>query len=244
MTRRIRYREIADDLQRRVARGEFAPGDLLPSEAMLSQEYRVSRVTVRRALERLRDAGLVDARQGLGWFVAVTPLRQSLARLSTIESQLAAAGIDTERKVLDFAYVATPARLRRTLAGDQVLRVTRLNLADGRPFAVVTVWCPADLGAHVSRADVERATFYELLGLPLGGATQSIAADAAGPREAALLAVPDGSPVLRCERVTRDATGRVVLVSEHVFPGYRTEFVVELPDPDQSIAPSGLRLVE
>jgi GntR family transcriptional regulator len=56
--------------------------------------------------------------------------------------------------------------------------------------------------------------------------------------------VPVGSPVLRCERITRALDGNPVLVSEHVFPGHRTEFVVELSQVEPSISPSGLRLVE
>ena len=91
---------------------------------------------------------------------------------------------------------------------------------------------------------MERSPFYELLDVPLSGATQTIGADAATPEEATLLGVPAGSPVLRCERVTSGTDGRTVLVSRHVFPAHRTEFVVDLPFADQSIAPSGLRLVD
>jgi GntR family transcriptional regulator len=108
----------------------------------------------------------------------------------------------------------------------------------------VTVWCRADLGQRLSRADVERSPFYELLDVPLAKAVQTIAADAAGDLDARLLGVPTGSPVLRCRRVTSDAEGTSVLVSEHLFPAHRTEFVVELPSAEPSIAPSGLRLVE
>jgi GntR family transcriptional regulator len=242
--RTIRYQQIADELRARVSGGTYAPGRVLPSEAELSAEFDASRVTVRRALELLRDSGLVDARQGFGWFVATSPLRQSLGRLSTIESQMEADGLLPERKILEFAFVAANHRIRRLLGVDQVLRVKRLNLADGQPFAVVTVWCPAELGQHLSRHDVERSPFYELLTTPLGGATQTIGADAAEVGDAALLGVPAGSPVLRCDRVTMDETGRAVLVSEHVFPAHRTEFVVDLPHAERSIAPSGLRLVD
>lgn len=242
--RTIRYREIAADLKHRVDRGEFGIGRLLPSEAELSAAYDASRVTVRRALEVLREDGILDARQGFGWFVAVDPLRQSLGRLTTVEAQLAEWGMVAERRILEFAFVAADARVRAVLGCDQVLRVGRLNLADGQPFARVTVWCPADLAAELSRADVERAPFYELLPVPLGGATQTIGAAAASPADARLLEVPAGSPVLRCERVTCDEDGRPVLLSVHVFPGHRTEFVVDLPSSTQSIAPTGLRLVE
>jgi GntR family transcriptional regulator len=242
--RTIRYRQIAADLRRRVEAGEFGGGRVLPSEADLSDAYAASRVTVRRALEVLRDEGLLDARQGFGWFVQSDLLRQRLGRLSTIEDQLAASGITAERRVLDFAFVPAEARVRRVLGTEQVLRVRRLNLADGEPFARVTVWCPASLGDRLSRADVERSPFYELLPVPLGGATQTIAAVAASAADANLLDIPVGSPVLRCERVTTNLEGQAVLMSVHVFPGHRTEFVVDLPQAERSIAPSGLRLVE
>jgi GntR family transcriptional regulator len=242
--REIRYRSIAEDLRRRVGTGEFAAGRTLPSEAALSAEYEASRITVRKALELLRDEGLVDARQGFGWFVAVDPLRQSLGRLGTIEAQLAESGVRSERRILDFGFVPATPRVRSVLGAATVLEVRRLNMADDEPFARVTVWCPEDLGAHLSRADVERAPFYELLDVPLGGAVQTIGAALADERDAALLEVPVGSPVLRCERVTSGRDGRAVLVSEHVFPGHRTQFVVDLPVAERSIAPTGLRLVD
>ena len=108
----------------------------------------------------------------------------------------------------------------------------------------MTVWCPEEHGARLSRADVERAPFYELLDEPLGGAVQTIGAAVVDPVDAGLLEVPRGSPVLRCERITSTRTGRPVLLSEHVFPAHRTEFVVDLPMAERSIAPTGMRLVE
>jgi len=242
--RTIRYRAIADELRRRVEAGEFAAGRLLPSESELSAAHSASRITVRKALELLRDEGLVDARQGLGWFVATDPLRQVLGRLGTVEAQLLASGIESERRVLDFAVVDAPPRVRQVLGVKRVLEVRRVNLADGEPFARVTVWCPRRLAAGLRRADVERSSFYELLDEPLGGAVQTIGAAAAGPEDAELLQVPVGSPVLVCERTTMSLDGEPVLLSVYIFPGHLTEFVVDLPHADVSIAPSGLRLVE
>jgi GntR family transcriptional regulator len=242
--RQTRYHQIADELRAGVDAGEYGTGRLLPSEAELSTRFRASRVTVRRALEVLRDEGLVDSRQGFGWFVATDPVRQSLGRLGTIESQLAAEGVESMRKVIDFRFIRAPSRARRLLGAETVLRVRRLNLANGEPFALVTVWCPEQYGAELSRADVERSPFYELIDVPLGGAVQTIGAGAASAAEAELLGVPEGSPVLRCERVTRSQDDVPVLVSEHVFPSHLTEFVVDLPHAEASIAPTGLRLVE
>ena len=55
--------------------------------------------------------------------------------------------------------------------------------------------------------------------------------------------VPVGAPLLKCQRITTDGAGRPVLMSEHVFPAHRTEFVVDLPGAAPSTLPSGLRLV-
>ena len=240
----MRYQEIAAELRSRLAGGSLAPGRLLPSEAELGAAYAASRITVRRALDVLREEGLVESRQGLGWMVAGDPVRQSLGRLGTIEAQLADAGVDSQRQILDFGFVKARPEVLAVLGTKRVLEVRRVNLADGAPFARVTVWCPEHLAKGLSLADVERSPFYELLDLELGGATQTIGAAVASGEDAELLQVKSGSAVLVCHRTTRSADGAAVLYSEHVFPAHRTEFVVDLSHADRSIAPSGLRLVE
>lgn len=242
--RTIRYQVIADDLRRRVTDEEFPAGCLLSSESELSTEYSASRVTVRRALEALRSEGLIDSRQGFGWFVAADPLRQELSHLGTIDSQLRAAGMHSERRILSFRFTDAPDPVREILGERHVLEVRRLNLANGQPFSVVTVWCPEALGAQLSRADVERASFLEQLPVELGGASQTIGAEAADAELARLLDVPAGSPVLVAQRVTRTTAGRPVLVSRHVSAAHRTEFTVELPAATDLLGPAGLRFVE
>lgn len=226
--RALRYVAIASELREQIESGSFGPGQLLPSEAELAAAYGASRVTVRRALESLRGDGLVDSRQGYGWFVVGEPVRQTLGRLQSIEASLSVRGVESTRRVLDFGFVRAPKRVREALGVDSVLRVRRLQLAGGRPFARVTVWVPESLGEGLSRRDVEQRPVSELLGVELGGARQTIGAAAASASDASALEVPSGSPVLRCERVTFDAADAPVLVSEWVFPAGATEFVVDL----------------
>ena len=241
--RKIRYLDIADDLRTRLGDGDFEKGRL-PSESTLSLTYDASRVTIRKALEALRDEGLIDAQQGLGWFASGDPLRQHLGRLGTIEAQLEASGVQSERHVLGLRVVTAPARVRSVLNVERVLRLVRLNLADGRPFALVTVWCPESLGGAFTREQLTANSFHDLLEVPLGHGIQTIAAAAAGDREAEELQIAPGSPVLVCERTTYDTAGRAVLLATYVFPGSLTVFSVDLPRTETSIAPSGIRLVE
>lgn len=247
----MRYADVAAALRERISAGEYGSSGAIESESELGHRYGVSRVTVRRALEELRGQGLLASRRGAGWFVACDPVRQALGRVATIESALTEAGIEPRRRVLAFAFelatidVATALELK---AGSEVLCVRRLNLAGTEPFALVTVWTPGDLGAHLSRADVERATFYDLLplrGVELAGATQTINAIAAEPEDARLLQVRVASPLLACRRVTRDRNGRPVLVSDHRFPGHRMLFEVDFPYLANGSAwgPPGVRLL-
>ena len=148
----------------RILAGEFAGGRLLPSESGLEgARYDASRVTIRRALEQLRDEGLLASRQGLGWYASGDEVHQSLDELETLEHQLTSSGVEAARRVLDFSFGLAPAPARAALGTDRVLAVRRLNLADGEPFARVTVWCPETLGSALSRDDVEARPFYELL---------------------------------------------------------------------------------
>lgn len=241
--REIRYRSIADDLRRQIASGDLVPGAVLASEAELAGSYGVSRVTVRKALEVLREEARVDSRQGFGWFVAGATVRQTLGVLGTIEGQLEASGRRPRREVHSFGFVPAPTDVAADLGSGEVLEVVRVNTADGQPFAVVTVWCPAGLGSSLSRDEVERSTFYELLPVRFGSATQSIGAGLSDDRDVALLGIPAGSPMLVCGRVSRDEAGVAVLVSEHRFPAHLTEFVVELAALDEPDGPMGLRLM-
>src|SRR4051812_50150729 len=74
-----RFRTIADDVRERIALGDLGDSGALESEAVLGQRYGASRVTVRRALELLREQGLVESRQGSGWFVTGGSFHQTLA---------------------------------------------------------------------------------------------------------------------------------------------------------------------
>jgi DNA-binding GntR family transcriptional regulator len=229
----VRYLDLADALRARVAAGSVGPGGALPSEVELGAEYGTSRVTVRRALDLLRREGLVTSRRGAGWFVAVDPVRQPLGRVTTIEAAVEAAGGVPGRRVLAFGFEpAGPAAVRALQldAGAEVLRVERLNLADGHPFAHVVVSVRADLGADVSRADVEHAPFYDLLpirGVELGSVQQTIGAEVADAAIASVLDTDAGAALLVALRTTCDRDGVPILYSEHRYPADRTTLEIE-----------------
>jgi GntR family transcriptional regulator len=225
--RELRYLTIADELRRRIAAGEH--GRLLPSESELATEHGVSRVTVRKALAELKRDGVVDSRQGFGWYAVAPRLRQSLRDLTTLERQIRAAGRKPSREILRLTRVPTPPRLAELLGAGPVLEIERVDCVDGQPFATATVWVRADVATGVTRRSLGRRPLSDQLAVALGGATQAITAVAASKHEAQLLRVPQAAPLLRCERTTTDTTGRPVLRSEALYNPLVTEFVAELP---------------
>jgi GntR family transcriptional regulator len=230
----VKHLDLADALRARLLARDLGPRGALPGELDLAREYATSRVTVRRALDLLRQEGLVTSRRGAGWFAAVDPLRQPLGRVRTVEAAVEAAGAKPGRRIVAFGFVDAPTAavdaLRLSPENTEVLRVERVNLADDEPFALVTVWVRADIGADVSRADVARTTFYDLLpirGVELESVHQTITAEIADVHTADLLACSGGDPLLLVRRVTCDATGDPVLYSEHRYPADRTTFEIE-----------------
>ena len=242
--RRIRYQEIADDLRRA---GDRVTGGFVAAVGgrAVGRVRRQSRVTIRRALELVREDGLIAARQGFGWFVAGEPVRQTLriARHDRVAAGGRRQAVGAQDRGVRLRGAAE--RVRKVLGVDQVLRVKRVNLADGEPFAVVTVWCPAE-----PRREPVRAGTWS------GARSTSCSTSSCEARPRPSAPTSSTSPTRSCSAcpsVRRccaasgsrpTGAGEPVLVSEHMFPAHRTEFVVELPQAEPSMTPSGLRLVD
>jgi GntR family transcriptional regulator len=241
--RSVRYLAVASELRRGLLAGEYSDGGLLPSEAELAHAHAVSRVTVRKALSQLKVEGLIDSRQGFGWFVVGRPFQQTLETLTTLESQIESSGRSWARRIRGFAFIDATERVEAVLRTSTVLEVTRVNLIDDTPFARVTVWVPGDLAAPLSRRAVEQRPLYELLEAELAEATRIISATGASAEDAQLLQVPPGAPLLSCERTTVDVAGRAVLLSQAVYNPLKIEFVAKLAAAVSEEPPGELRLV-
>ena len=226
--------QIEQWLVRSIGRGELAPGDRLPPEQELAAAIGVSRMTLRQALAELEASGdivRVAGRAG-GAFVAEPRVEVDLTHLSGLTDQLQRAGRRAGARVLSARRVVPGPDVAHALglAGRaQAVEVVRVRLANQLPVALETSWFPARLVPGMLDHKLS-GSLYAVLRKRYGhepvSAVERLSPVSADTELAEHLDVPLGSPLLRVERVARDASDTVVEFARDVFRSDRVDFVV------------------
>jgi len=198
------WAQLIDDCERRLQSGEFAAE--FPGEHELCREYDVSRHTVREALRRLRDRGVLDSGRGRTTKVRHDRIEQSLGVLYSLFREVEALGMVQRSTVLAREQVLAPTVARRLGLGDDepLLHLARLRYADEEPLAVDRAWLPLALAAPLLEVDFSHAGLYDELeahaGIRLTGGRETITAVVPAHDDEVLLALPEGVGVLCIER--------------------------------------------
>jgi GntR family transcriptional regulator len=228
------YVQIEEELAERIRTGMLRPGDRIPPERELAEQMQVSRMTVRQALGRLADRGLLVRERGRGTFVSEPKLIQSLSRLNGFYDQMISQGILPSSRLLSGEEVLASAAVAQVLdlrIGEPLYKVVRLRLGGGVPLALETSFFPARLVPGLLDYDLERHSIYRLMerydARPVR-ATQSLEPVPARDQEADALEVLAGSPLMLVERIAWDTQDRPVEYAKDIYRGDRSRFVAEL----------------
>ncbi len=223
----LKARRIYLMLRERIASGDLPAGQRLPSEPALAAEQGVARVTLRRALDRLAEEGLVSRRVGAGTFVTDGMLSPVIAAdLADVFSQLKTMGQTTGVRLLAFAYGPAPEAVAQALglgSGARTQRSVRVRLIDDQPFSYLTTHVPERIGLTYDEADLGSTPLLQLLersGIVAGRASQALSATLAGPDVADALKLEIGAPLLSLTRTVHDPAGAGV---EHLHALYRPD---------------------
>jgi GntR family transcriptional regulator len=229
-----RYQDLAADLRRRIAHGEFATGTSLPAEQRLADAYGVARGTVRNALASLERRGMVEPARGSGWVVSSALQAREFAETRTFPEWAESHGLQPGGRVVAEVWDRPTAGELRSLgmsAGEQVLRTTRVRTLDGRAVLLErTAYAPwvAPLIAALPRDEpsIARALLRE--GVRSVRGTHRVDAVAASSEDARLLGIPRSSPLLRVRREYADPAGRTIEVGDDRYLPASVSFVVEV----------------
>lgn len=245
-----KYREIADDLRRRIKAGEFGERRKLPSERRLREEYASvanSLMTVRQALGVLRDEGLIESRVGSGWYVAEwRPIvRNALKRLSSTQwgEGRSMWDVDVDDRQLEVVgpvlveLIDAPSDVARALDLDEGARVWRRH----RKYAVdddlvmrATSYIPDDLahGTRITQIDSGPGGTYGRLREAGHGPVrfrEQLRFRPASPAEVEDLQLAAGVQVVEQHRSAMRADGRVVEVNRMVLDASKFILVYDFP---------------
>jgi GntR family transcriptional regulator len=225
------HAQIEDWLAGQIAAGALVPGDRLPTEHDLAAWFGVSRMTLRHALAELARRGLVTRTVGRrgGTFVAAPKLEQDLTTLAGFSEQLRRHGMVAGARVLSASLCEPGLAARAALDTDAVYEIRRVRLADGNPVALERSLFPAVRFPGLLDLPLD-GSLYELLdehyGLRPHRARESLEPVTAGTREAEILGVTVGAPLMQVERTVYARSGEPLEFARDLFRGDRTRIVL------------------
>jgi GntR family transcriptional regulator len=229
------HAQIEERLAEAIASGNLGPGERLPPEREMAGELGVSRMTLRQALGSLARRGLVVRVRGRhgGTFVARPKIERDMTALAGLTEQLRRQGHHAGARLLSTRIGGAGKRTAGALqleVGDQVCEVVRLRLSDGEPLAIERSLFPASRFPGLLQCPLE-GSLYELLEERYGEqprrAVERLEPLVADSREAEILQVKPGAPLLQVERTAYDADGTPIEYARDLFRGDRTRVLVE-----------------
>lgn len=205
------YSQIKDLLIQRVLRGDWRPGEMLPSEFKLAAEFKVSQGTVRKALDELAAENAVVRMQGKGTFVAARNTRHTPLHFFRLVLDNGAQWVSHNTRLVYFREEVANEDEAAALAlasGERVLRMDRVRYFEERPMIRESISLAAARFPNLETIykGTQKANLYSLLeqeyGVLVVKAEEKLRARAATADEAKLLDLAPNTPVLDIERLS------------------------------------------
>jgi DNA-binding GntR family transcriptional regulator len=231
------YFQVSRQLHAAIADGRLPAGARLDNEVDLAASLRLSRPTVRQAIQTLVNQGLLVRRRGVGTQVVRTKVTRPL-RLSSLFDDLSGLGGKPESEVLVNRVEDADAKVAELLEAPglkRVRRLKRIRSTDGEPLALMNNYLP-DGVIDPTDEELRERGLYQLLrsaGVRLHAAEQNIGARLATDEDAELLHEEPGAALLTMQRTTYDDSGRVVEYGWHVYRASRYTFNLSLTNGPQ-----------
>jgi GntR family transcriptional regulator len=233
------YFQIEAELRERIQR--LPANSPFPSDRELSEEFNVSRMTIRQAVSSLVREGLLKRQVGRGTLVAESIVGKSMNTLSSFSEDMRQRGMHPSSKVLRCEICHAEAETIEALQlspHSQVIAIRRLRLANNVPVAIETVHLSALHFPDLQNEDLENHSLYEVLqrryGVRLTVARGTLHAEPASDEEARLLGTGANAPLLVARRVAFNDRNEPIEEGESRYRGDRYYVPIELWRPEYS----------
>lgn len=235
---RPRYVQLAETLAADIAAARYPVGSLLPTEQQLCEQHGVSRATVREALRRLSEIGLIAREHGVGTRVLALDVRADYVLSARSAQEAMGYAVETQLIVKRRRTVKVTAALARFLGcdpGGVWTHLSGLRMTVGPaalPLSAIELYVAGDYADLTERAEIEHTPIYRLIererGVAVAEIRQDVTADLLTPGEARKLKATPGSAALRVVRRFLDRDGQPIEVTRNVHPADRFTFSLRL----------------
>ena len=225
------YRQLENTIRQDIDTGKFPPSSQLPTENELSDIYHVSRVTVRKALSVLSDAGYLERHSGKGTFVAEKKMQRSISQVLGFTEMCKILHTSAGAKTLKIALEDPTEKEIEQLSiqpSEQIITLERLRYSDGKPVLLELNKFPESFsflfGVNLTDASLyEALRKYDIIFVQSRKTIDIVFATAA---ESKLLDIPKGHPLLRIRSVVSNSDGSVTSISQQLCIGDKFKFLV------------------
>lgn len=228
------YHRVYANLRARID-SDWGPGDRMPTESELVDEFGVSLITIRRALDELVRERRIERVRGRGTFVAAPPLERELTELTSFTDEMRERGLTARTELRRAALAEAGPRVAEMLGlppGAAVYAIERLRHVDGVPLLIEQVEIPAQLAPGLLDEDLADRSLYDVLdaryGQRLVGGTEALQPALPTAKEAELLEQDRAQPVLILELVSHTASGVALEYCRSVLRGDRARYRFEV----------------
>lgn len=220
------YQQLVNRLRSEIDQGIYPPGSKLPTEYQLSQDYHVSRVTVRKALALMADSDEIERKTGNGTYVKERKLRRNLSgNVSSFTLMCNQMGTKASAKTIRLTYESPTEEQKAQMhlkKNQMVILVERIRYSDQDPVLIERDYFTEDF-AFLFEEDLNHNSIYQLIkqkkGITFTNASRVIDIVFANAKEARELNLKAGYPLLRISSITQSQDGTIVTTSEQLCVG-------------------------
>ena len=226
------YFQLEEQIKKTIESKELVPGDALPSERELSENYQISRMTVRQAITNLVNKGYLFREKGKGTFVSSQKFEQSLQGLTSFTEDMLARNLKPGSKLLHFEIYPADEDIKESLSlhdDELIYKIKRLRLANEEPIAIETSYLPVKLVPGVTPDILEKSLYTYIendLHLSIGHATQTVEAAIVNEEDSKHLKVNKGVPILFIQRETYLENGTPLEIVKSSYRADRYKFKI------------------
>lgn len=224
------YKKIAAEITHRIHDGEYPSRSFLPSENELAREFDVTRTTIRKALNILKQQGTIESFQGKGYMVKSLYWEQSLLYFYSFGRNIADKSGHPKTKVISHQKIEGLKDVKE-FEKMQLWEITRLRIMDNVPLILETSYLPVQILPEITPESLKQDSLYNLIAnnkVQIVNAKEYLEPVIPSIQAQQLLEVESNNPLFQTLRYTYDSNKQLVELRESLIRGDHFRFTVEM----------------